>query len=997
MSPFTFTRAVFLAIVLCFSIISASASSLRSRPIKRLEHPSTLAIEILPRKATQLFGKRSVLADSPILQHSDTFRLKLFAFGDTFYLHLRPNDHLVHPAARINYYTTLSNGQSVLSHTEPLLRESVKAYWGEVVHAEATPERLREDAAGVLPRPSGKSELGWARIMVHHQGDTEAGLAPSFEGAFSVNGMVHHVMTKDNYLRNKHSLDPHITISAADPDASLVIWRDSDIMPLDEEAAALSGSVIGDETPARPPTCAHESVSFNTDPIQNPALRGPSKQPVTPWYDPLAFWGLSGSGLARRDDVANGNMSSNFEDYIGSNAGCPSTQKIVYMGVAADCEYVSQYGSRENATQQILTNWNSASALYKSTFNVSLGIIELQVQDTTCPSTPNASAPWDLACSTNTTLDSRLSIFSGWRGEKANDGAGLWHLMSGCPTGSEVGIAYVATLCQQSATGKAPSIVSGTAVSTAGMTEWQVVSHEIGHNFGAIHDCTDGCPSNGINCCPFTSSSCNANGKFVMNPVTEAGEMQFSPCSLGNICSLMLGDPGEMTNTSCLVDPNTSIKTISLQMCGNGIVEEGEDCDPGQGINSTCCDSQTCKFTTGAVCDPTSSPCCTGKCSFSPSTQVCRPAKDTQCDTAEMCTGNSSECPPDVVAPDGKSCGSNGLACASGQCTSLNLQCQTLGSSLNLQSACPSQDEKSCQVSCQDPSNSGQCVVLQSQLINGSPCGYGGKCYSGSCKAGSVWDTIKAWYRQNLQIAIPVTVVAGVFVLFIIFMIWRCCCYGRGGKDSFRKGAAPTFEPALAGTRGKRIRSWPNGTAAGPPAPDLLGGPSSILPNLGTAPRSPRAPHSPPDILVRNRSGSLWRLTATSAAGATGRRVARARATTGRSSRPDLCATVTVRADNQIGLFLPIGWTRHRTTARPDFGSASWLALPLRLLYIWPYPRDVYSCYLLYDIGGGRGASGCLINTIHRVRQVIAVVRIITNRSGQSTLHKGEWLVVINV
>jgi hypothetical protein len=74
--------------------------------------------------------------------------------------------------------------------------------------------------------------------------------------------------------------------------------------------------------------------------------------------------------------------------------------------------------------------------------------------------------------------------------------------MSGCPTGSEVGIAWLATLyvlqaavsslaypchrCQQVATGSNPSIVSGTAVSTAGLTEWQVVAHEIGHNFGAI-------------------------------------------------------------------------------------------------------------------------------------------------------------------------------------------------------------------------------------------------------------------------------------------------------------------------------------------------------------------------------------------------------------------------------------------------------------------------------------------------------------------------------
>ena len=35
------------------------------------------------------------------------------------------------------------------------------------------------------------------------------------------------------------------------------------------------------------------------------------------------------------------------------------------MGVAADCTYVATYDSQEKAATQILTNWNSASSLYK--------------------------------------------------------------------------------------------------------------------------------------------------------------------------------------------------------------------------------------------------------------------------------------------------------------------------------------------------------------------------------------------------------------------------------------------------------------------------------------------------------------------------------------------------------------------------------------------------------------------------------------------------------
>lgn len=50
-------------------------------------------------------------------------------------------------------------------------------------------------------------------------------------------------------------------------------------------------------------------------------------------------------------------------------------------------------------------------------------------------------------------------------------------------------------------------------------------------------------------------------------------------------------------------------------------------------------------------------------------------------------------------------------------------QCQLVGASMGLQKACPANDDKSCQVSCQDPTDSSRCVVLQSALIDGSPCG----------------------------------------------------------------------------------------------------------------------------------------------------------------------------------------------------------------------------------------------------------------------------------
>ncbi|KAJ7630404.1 zinc metalloprotease [Roridomyces roridus] len=762
----------FLALVVASLLActdSVKAHSVSQRPVKRVANPSTLALEILPRRErsspTPLpFSHRSpFLPRSTTLRYDDSFRLTITAFDETFHLHLRPNDHLIHPAARVTYYATAPDGTPYTTRTRPLLRESVKVYWGEVIHADHSMSRMREDFAGVVPAPH-PAELGWARIMVHHQGDIDQRIAPVFEGAFTAKGVTYHITTKDNYLRHKRPLDVDVEKPLDMVDSELVVWRDSDVMTADEHHVAQTGERVA--APPAAQNCGHDRLSFNTDPAQNPLLRSST---VSPWFDnPI---NLLGNSSAKRDDAVGNTLGTNFVDNIGQTTGCPNTQKVLYMGVAADCEYTAKYGDHANATSKILNDWNSASALYKSTFNVSLGIVELQIQDEICPNPVNTSFPWNVDC--NITLNERLSLFSQWRGAKGPDNAGLWHLMSGCPTGTEVGIAWLGTLCQQSSSGTAPSVVSGTAVSTAGLTEWQVIAHEIGHNFGAIHDCADGCNSTS-SCCPLTASSCDANAKFLMSPVAEQGETIFSPCSLGNICSLMTASGASRTNTTCLSDPNSNIETISLQMCGNGIVEAGEDCDPGEGVASPCCNSDTCKFTANAVCDPESSPCCTQQCGFAPSTQVCRPAKDAQCDMAETCTGTSSACPADLVKPNGQSCGSNGLACASGQCTSVALQCQQLGSSMNLTRACPSQSSDSCQVSCQDPTQANQCILLSAMLVDGSPCGYGGVCASAKCQSSGLISTAKAWFTQNLQIAIPVAIVAGLIALVILYWFGSC-------------------------------------------------------------------------------------------------------------------------------------------------------------------------------------------------------------------------------
>ncbi|EJT98874.1 hypothetical protein DACRYDRAFT_69951 [Dacryopinax primogenitus] len=736
-------------------------------PVLTLSHPHINSLQILPRTPGIKLGSRHPRS----LLSTDSFRLSLDHEGETFNLHLTPTEYLVHPAARVEYYDISPvTGFAELKETGPLTAQDVLAFSGHVLSPTHTAQRFREDAAGGLSSSSTPT-LGWARILVHPF-DPLSGEGPLFEGSFQTDGVVRHVMLREKYDRLRNEGDAIPAPASAGAESRLVVFRDSDILP--SPNAATGGH-----------TCAHDHLPANYF-LENPLLRShtlamPSSSSGHPmWEDMLDEMGLK---HWKRDDIqgmGGMNISSNFANEIGDTSGCPKEQKIVYLGVAADCTYVQKYGSQTNATTQILNDLNQASALYKQTFNISLGIVSLSVQSPVCPNTTDPAFPWNVPCSNSVVLNDRLNLISAWRGAKgAGDGAGLWHLMSGCPTGEEVGVAWLGVLCQTNAQTQGSQTVSGVGVTTPTMMEWQVVSHEIGHNFGSIHDCTSGCALN-QGCCPFTTSLCDANAEFIMNPVSMPNQTAFSKCTVGNICSLMANE-----NTTCLVTPSASVHTISLQMCGNGIVEPGEECDPGLDGSSTCCDPQTCKFQSGAVCDPSNSPCCSSTCQFSPSTQVCRPAVNSQCDTPEMCTGNSGACPPDVTTPDRTSCGLSGMACASGLCTSLTAQCQSVGASLNLSTACP-QVQTSCSVSCQDPTNANQCIILQSQLIAGSPCGYGGKCYNNACQPGSISAIISAWYRANLQIAIPVTVVVGILILLVLIGIitWirRCCVRNSSRK-----------------------------------------------------------------------------------------------------------------------------------------------------------------------------------------------------------------------
>lgn len=764
------------------------------------------------------------------------------SFDLTFSLHqgrqkvrlvLDPNHDLIHD----DFAVTFLRPDGTVRTTEKIPRTEDKVYRGT-----AFVER---------PDQKGWSAAGWARIYIHHDGPN-----PIFDGSFRIDGDGHHVQTASSYHNLKDARDAPLEQNptsghAGAADERMVVWRDSDVMDLQPDVDELRRRAADSD-----PLCSADSLDFNNrfesqlasfdnDDGYGYFNNNNNDDERAPSSGRLGAFSLFGR---QSIDGGGGGSGLNLINSIGSLDGCPTTRRVALVGLATDCNYWDGFSSSEDLRRNVISMVNRASQLYESTFRISLGIQNLTVSDRSCPETPSSSAPWNVGCGSQTTISDRLNTFSRWRGQFRDDNA-YWTLLTKCSTDSAVGLAWRGQLCRpgsgssQSSSGRNET-VAATNVVVKTDTEWQIFAHETGHTFGAVHDCTDqNCPVSGSrqSCCPLSRSSCSAGGQFMMNPSTGRGITQFSPCSIGNICSALRS---RMVRDSCLTD-NRNVQTVTGSQCGNGIVETGEDCDCGgeQGCrDNRCCNPRTCRFVENAVCDPSNEDCCTDSCRFASNGTVCRrPAGE--CDLEEQCPGDRASCPDDRFRADGDACGGDGagLSCASGQCTSRDRQCRNLANSLSGANNTRACDNSGCLVACTSPDLApGGCMTFNQNFLDGTSCGSGGRCSAGSCQGSSSTREIGDWIRNHRNIFIPVVTIVGSLVLLAI----ACCCIGSCRRRRRRRQQTKAAA---------EMSVW-----GGPPAAPGLH-PASSRARLSHAPAPDIYPPPPPAYTPVEADGREWR------------------------------------------------------------------------------------------------------------------------------------------
>ncbi|XP_072507651.1 disintegrin and metalloproteinase domain-containing protein 22 isoform X1 [Notamacropus eugenii] len=247
-----------------------------------------------------------------------------------------------------------------------------------------------------------------------------------------------------------------------------------------------------------------------------------------------------------------------------------------------------------------------------------------------------------------------LREFMKYRKDFIKEKSDAVHLFSGSRfESSRSGAAYIGGIC---------SLLKGGGVNEFGKTDLMAVTlaQSLAHNLGIFSDKRK--LVSGECKCEDTWSGC------IMGDTGYYLPKKFSQCNVDEYHDFLNNGGG-----ACLF--NKPSKLLDPPECGNGFIETGEECDCGTLAEcaregADCC--KKCTLTEDSQC---SDGLCCKKCKFQPMGTVCREAVN-DCDIQETCTGNSSQCAPNIHKMDGYSCDNLQGICFGGRCKTRDRQCK---------------------------------------------------------------------------------------------------------------------------------------------------------------------------------------------------------------------------------------------------------------------------------------------------------------------------------
>lgn len=219
-----------------------------------------------------------------------------------------------------------------------------------------------------------------------------------------------------------------------------------------------------------------------------------------------------------QDAAASMKGSDAYQSMLKELKGSPAIMQAagaslrLELSVLGDSAFLDRFPTEQQARDEILLRLNNVDGIFSAQLGVEIQVPTLVIETAASDSFSATTVP--------ATLLAELSAVR--RDSPDLRARGLTHLFTGRNLdGTTVGIAYQRTLCSREY-GVGLTEASGRGA----WIESLIAAHEIGHNFGAVHDGEAECAA-------------TPQGEFLMSPTVNQNSSAFSDCSLASMIPRM--------------------------------------------------------------------------------------------------------------------------------------------------------------------------------------------------------------------------------------------------------------------------------------------------------------------------------------------------------------------------------------------------------------------------------------------------------------------------